>query len=140
MGQTIPINAMEMRMKKQLLTMLALGLFAAPVFAQDGGPEGGPKGPGGHGGPGGPMMEKVDTDKDGKISRGEFQARGDEMFKEADTNGDGFITAEEGKAAHEARRAKWKEHKAEFMKNREGAGEHKGPLGGEHKGPPAKPE
>jgi hypothetical protein len=101
-------------MKKQVLAALAVSLLAAPVFAQDAPPAGEHKGP--HGGPN-RFIEKVDTDKDGKVSRAEFQAKGDAMFKEADADGDGFITKEEAKASHDKRKAKWQARRAEFKKN-----------------------
>lgn len=96
-------------MKHPVLAALALSLLAAPAFAEHDGKA--------HRGPD-KFFEKVDTDKDGKISRAEFAAKGDEMFKEADTNNDGFITKEEGKAAHEMRRAKWQAKRAEMQKAR----------------------
>ncbi len=116
-------------MKKALATALALSLFTVPALAQEAPPEGAPpmgdhKGPppgGPHGGPGGPdrFISELDTDKDGKISRSEFQAKGDTMFKEADANGDGYITKEELKAAHEKRREKWEARRAEFKDKRD---------------------
>jgi uncharacterized low-complexity protein len=52
-------------------------------------------------------MEKMDTDKDGRISRAEFAAAHDgkdDKFGAHDPNGDGFISAEEMKAHHDAGR------------------------------------
>lgn len=52
-------------------------------------------------------MEKMDTDKDGRISRAEFSAAHDgkdDKFGAHDPNGDGFISAEEMKAHHDAKR------------------------------------
>ena len=52
-------------------------------------------------------MEKMDTDKDGRISRAEFAAAHDgkdDKFGAHDPDGDGFITAEEMKARHDAKR------------------------------------
>lgn len=45
----------------------------------------------------------MDSDKDGKVSRAEFDAAHTGMFDEADTNKDGFIDADESKAHHEGR-------------------------------------
>ena len=52
-------------------------------------------------------MEKMDTDKDGRISRAEFSAAHDgkdDKFGAHDPNNDGFISAEEMKAHHDAKR------------------------------------
>jgi hypothetical protein len=52
-------------------------------------------------------MDKMDTDKDGRISRTEFAAAHDgkdDKFAAHDPNGDGFISAEEMKAHHDAKR------------------------------------
>ena len=51
-------------------------------------------------------MEKMDTDKDGRISRAEFSAAHDgkdDKFSAHDPDGDGFISAEEMKAHHAAK-------------------------------------
>jgi uncharacterized low-complexity protein len=48
----------------------------------------------------------MDSDKDGKVSRAEFDAAHADkaaMFDEIDTNKDGFMDADEGKAHHEGR-------------------------------------
>jgi Ca2+-binding EF-hand superfamily protein len=44
-------------------------------------------------------MNRLDTNKDGKISAVEFQAVGPAMFKKLDKNGDGVITKDEMKQA-----------------------------------------
>lgn len=107
-------------MKKPVLAALALCLFASPVLAE--GHEG--QGPGGHKGPRGPehFMEKVDANKDGKVSKEEWNAKGDAMFNESDTNKDGFISKEEAQAFHEKRMEKWKAKKAEWKAKQEAAG------------------
>ncbi|MCD6360951.1 MAG: EF-hand domain-containing protein [Armatimonadetes bacterium] len=43
------------------------------------------------------MLERLDTNKDGKISKDEFPGR-DEVFDRIDANGDGFITEDEAAA------------------------------------------
>lgn len=51
---------------------------------------------------------KMDTDKDGKVSKSEFAAAhdgSDEKFASHDPNGDGFIDAAEMKAHHAAKGA-----------------------------------
>ena len=48
----------------------------------------------------------MDSDKDGKVSRAEFEAAHADkagMFDEIDTNKDGFMDADESKAHHEGR-------------------------------------
>jgi uncharacterized low-complexity protein len=60
-------------------------------------------------------MEKMDTDKDGRISRAEFAAAhgGDATkFASHDPNGDGFISAAEMKAHHDAKRGDKADDKA----------------------------
>ena len=52
--------------------------------------------------PGG-MFEKIDTDKDGKISPQEMKASSDARFTAHDTNGDGYISRDEMIAAHQKR-------------------------------------
>ncbi|HEX6121411.1 MAG TPA: EF-hand domain-containing protein [Dongiaceae bacterium] len=41
------------------------------------------------------FMERMDTDKDGKISAGEFAAAGDQMFAKLDKNADGKLAQDE---------------------------------------------
>lgn len=69
------------------------------------------------------MMEqhfmKADTDKDGSISKAEWQARGEAMFKEIDTNADGKLSHDEMRAHHETMKKEWKERREERMERRE---------------------
>lgn len=99
-------------MKKTPIAILALGfaLVAGQASAQH--PEG-HKGPGKHPGH---MFEKVDTNKDGIITKEEFRAQGDKMFAGIDTNGDGKIT----KAESEAKHAEWKEKRAAWKAEHQG--------------------
>lgn len=60
------------------------------------------------------MMEEMDTDKDGSISKAEWTAKGDKMFSEIDTNHDGKLTPDEMKAHHEAKKAEWDKRRAEW--------------------------
>jgi hypothetical protein len=55
-----------------------------------------------HKGPmmGGKMLEKMDTDKDGKISKQEWQLHHEAMFSKMDADQDGFLTKDEMKAHH----------------------------------------
>lgn len=58
------------------------------------------------------MMEKIDTNKDGKISKAEFDAHHEEKFKKMDADGDGFVTKEEKKDAYK----KMKEKRGDLKK------------------------
>ncbi len=94
-------------MKKASLTaiaaMAALGLgFSMTAVAQHGGGKHGKRGM--H--HGGGMIEKADTNKDGAVSRAEFDAVHAARFAELDTNADGMITKEEMQAVREAKRSK----------------------------------
>ncbi len=67
---------------------------------------GGDKGAEGKCGEGACGMDKMDTNKDGKISKAEYAAahkNGGGDFAKHDTNKDGFISAAEMKAAHEGK-------------------------------------
>lgn len=98
-------------MKKLLmLTAAVFALQALPALAEDGAKDGHKRGD---------FFEKVDTNKDGQISKDEFMAadkdRAENKFKEMDANGDGNVTKEEGKAHHEAKKAEWEKRKAEHQ-------------------------
>lgn len=60
------------------------------------------------------MIEKLDTNGDGAISKAEVEAAKAAKFAEADANGDGSLTMAELEAFHEAER----ESKREEMKRR----------------------
>jgi len=62
------------------------------------------------GGPG-PMLEKVDANQDGNISKDEIAAHRAEKFMSADTNGDNLVSAAEFEAFAEAERARKKEQR-----------------------------
>lgn len=49
------------------------------------------------------ILERVDTDKDGKISKAEFDAEGSKLFAKLDENGDGKIAQSEMPQRHWAR-------------------------------------
>lgn len=82
--------------------LIIAGLFAAGItFAADGNKEKGGDKPRHHGPP---PFEKMDADKDGKISMDEFKAHAPKeasperiagKFKKLDANGDGFIAKDE---------------------------------------------
>jgi Ca2+-binding EF-hand superfamily protein len=65
-------------------------------------------------------FQKLDTNKDGAISKEEAQAAADQRitrtFDKLDTNHDGLITQAEVTAAHEARRAEMQAQAAERFK------------------------
>jgi EF hand len=82
-----------------LTTVIALGVSAAALIAQefDGPP--GPRGQGGPGGQGGlrqgpPIMIALDTNKDGKLDATEI-ANAAKALKTLDKNGDGELTQDE---------------------------------------------
>ena len=53
-------------------------------------------------------FQRMDSDKDGKISLEEWIKHHNEMFKEIDTDGDSFLTQEELRAHHEARQSEYR--------------------------------
>lgn len=57
------------------------------------------------------MLEGMDTDKDKKISKQEWQAFHDKRFAEIDKNGDGFLTKDEFKAQRKEMKKKHKKGK-----------------------------
>lgn len=59
----------------------------------------------------GKMMEKVDTNGDGMISKEEFMARHEEQFAKMDADGDGNLTKDEMHSAREKMMDKWKDKK-----------------------------
>jgi len=100
-------------MKKLLaLTILALTLSTGSVFAQDAAPEK-PKHEQKHGGK---MFAKMDTDKDGIVTKEEFMKIHEEHFALMDGNGDGKVTQDEAAAAKEKMKAMREKAKAEKEK------------------------
>ncbi len=87
-------------MKITKIITLFLGVLAFAASADHGRGHHG-KGPKGMGPMHGKMMEKMDTDKDGKISKQEWQAHHESMFTQLDADKDGFVTKEEMKAHHQ---------------------------------------
>ncbi len=51
-------------------------------------------------------VDKMDTDKDGNVSRAEFDAHGQAMWDKMDTNKDGSISSAEFDAAHAGMKGK----------------------------------
>lgn len=57
---------------------------------------------------GGRMMEMVDTNKDGKISKDEFTKHHDQMFTQMDKNADGMVDASERAAMKDQMKSQMK--------------------------------
>ena len=93
--------------KKTAVVAFALmgALMGSAALAEQG--EMGMGGPGGPGGDRGAMLtemfDKIDADKDGKLSYAELEANRKAEFTAADTNGDGALSAEELSARQLAR-------------------------------------
>jgi Ca2+-binding EF-hand superfamily protein len=101
-------------MKKiMMLTAAVFALQALPAFAESG-PKGAKHDKDGR------FLEKVDANKDGKISQDEYLNVHKERFTQMDANKDGFVTKEEGKAHHDAKKAEWTK-KREEMKAKKAA-------------------
>ncbi|WP_421592237.1 EF-hand domain-containing protein [Shinella sp. M27] len=90
-----------MAKKELLLGAVAAGLLlsgaAAPAFAA--------KGEGKHHQRHAAMIERLDTNKDGKVSSDEFKANATAAFKTFDADGNGQVTKDEIKARHAAFKA-----------------------------------
>lgn len=100
-GLSMPPQCTRCRIMKTTLGMLLL-LAAASIMAMEPGEGRMRKGRKGLKGPMmGHMFQMMDTDKDGKVSKQEWQAHHDKRFSELDADKDGFITQEEMKAHHE---------------------------------------
>jgi Ca2+-binding EF-hand superfamily protein len=83
-----------------------MGRGADREAMRDGAPRGGRMahrggGMGGMGGFGANMLERLDSDHDGRVSLAEAQARALAMFDRADANRDGTVTQDERRAARE---------------------------------------
>jgi Ca2+-binding EF-hand superfamily protein len=91
-----------MNTKFILLTVAALGLMVTPALAKkaDGHHEKG-------------MLEKMDTNSDGAISKDEWNAFSMKKFAKLDKDSDGHITKEEIKAHEEEEENEEKEKKSD---------------------------
>ncbi|HYR87268.1 MAG TPA: signal transduction protein [Terriglobia bacterium] len=76
------------------LLVIGLALPLAAQQAQDKGHRGGQR------------FEKLDTNKDGKISKDEWKGQAN-LFDRLDTNHDGFLTMDEMKQGRQAARQNW---------------------------------
>lgn len=125
-GKTVTLAA--------LAATLMLGTSASGSFAREGQREG-------HMGRGGPermfvtMLQELDSNKDGKISKEEAAAGRDTMFTAIDADSDGILTPGEirkhREAKREERKAAWEARKAEREKEREAAKADAPPAPGE---------
>lgn len=95
---------------------VALGLSAGAAYAEGGD----------HGKPhdkahrGGGLMQKIDTNGDGNVSKAEFMAKHEEMFAKMDADSNGSLTKDEMKAAREKMKEKMKERRDGIRERREG--------------------
>jgi len=102
-----------MMMKILMLGAAALILQAVPAFAaEDSAYKSGKGG----------LFAKHDLNSDGVVTEDEYVSHARGKFSEMDANKDGKLTQEEGKAARESMRAKWKERREE-MKEKQDAKE-----------------
>ena len=65
------------------------------------------------------MMERIDTNNDGMISKSEFMTKHEEKFTMMDTNKDGMLSMEEMEAAKKKMKEKWGDKKEKRMNNAE---------------------
>jgi uncharacterized protein (DUF1800 family) len=71
----------------------------------------------------GGMMQKVDTNADGMVSKAEFMAKHEEMFAKMDANNDGNLTKEEMKSAREMMKEKRSDMKEKYKMKKEMMGD-----------------
>lgn len=79
-------------MKKISTTIIAFGLLCAAPLAMACGMKGGPQG--------GWMQEQMDSNKDGVVSKKEYDAFHSDHFKQLDANKDGKVSQDEMDAFH----------------------------------------
>ncbi len=91
--------------KISALSALALAI-ATPAFAE--GPEGAPP----HERDPAKMIERLDVDANGTLSKPEFMAKGAKMFEKMDMNHDGELSVEEFEQAHDKMRAMRKDKRS----------------------------
>ena len=117
-----------------VISTIALVIGVSGMAAAQGDCKGG--GNGEHKGHGAHMFERLDTNKDGKITRAESKKLADERFTSMDTNKDGAIVEAEIKAAHEKMRAEWQKKQSANKSGDKSADEpsRKGPGHGAHHG------
>ena len=64
------------------------------------------------------MMERIDTDGDGFISKAEFMAKHEEKFAKMDLNNDGKLAKDELEAAKAKMKEKWQDMKGKKMEDK----------------------
>lgn len=87
--------------KLTIAALITLGLGSVAYTAMADNHRGGPP----------PMLEEIDLNQDGNISKDEVSAHRAERFTNADANGDNLVTAEEFEAFAEAERARKQEQR-----------------------------
>lgn len=103
-------------MKISSLILATVFAFSPVLYAKKKGPR--------HGGHHKRMLEKIDGNKDQKISKAEWVAHHEKRFSEIDKNKDGFLTKDEFKAHRKAMRKKHREMRKKGCKH---CKMHKGP-------------
>lgn len=85
-------------MKKTTFAAMAIALMCAtPAFANH------------------DKMDMMDANKDGSVSKAEYDTFKNNKFNEMDTNKDGSLSKDEMKAAHESKMEKWKDKMKDKM-------------------------
>lgn len=62
------------------------------------------------------MMQRIDTNKDGKVDLNEYLANSEQRFQTMDINSDGYVTPEEAREGHKLMREKMRKT---FKENRQ---------------------
>lgn len=71
----------------------------------------------------GKMMERYDTDGDGKMSKSEFMAKHEAMFMKMDKDGDGYLSKEEKKDGRKKMHEKMKDMREKRQERKESMSE-----------------
>jgi Ca2+-binding EF-hand superfamily protein len=112
MERKTPNKILEVNMKKLLTILLALSFIGFLNADPDKKGRGkGHKGKHNH-------FEKMDTDKDGKVTKAEWTAKHEAKFAKADANNDGVVTLEELKSLHKDKKHNDKKNKKGDRKER----------------------
>lgn len=109
----------KMLMAKMPLTALAAIMMASPALADH---HGGDKAHNGEKKQRAGVLERLDSDGDGRISRDEFLAPHIAKFEKMDADGDGYVSAEEMQAAREAMKERYQNRHGERSHRRDRSG------------------